>query len=121
MEKIKVAVVGLGHRGRYMGHMADYAFDFVDVVAACDVDPVLWHEKQWEMEKPMKELMPNTRFYEDYDTMLEKEDLDFVLVETGADVHAAFCAFRCHSFRGKNALGGRTEIQSAADDRSQPQ
>ena len=92
MEKIKVAVVGLGHRGRYMGHMADYAFDFVDVVAACDVDPVLWHEKQWEMEKPMKELMPNTRFYEDYDTMLEKEDLDFVLVETGADVHAAFCA-----------------------------
>ena len=91
MEKIRVAVVGLGHRGRYMVQLAKNSFDFVEIVAACDIDPALWHETQWQQKVPMKESLPGTVFYEDYNKMLEENTLDFVLVETGADVHADFC------------------------------
>ena len=90
MDKIKVAVVGLGHRGRHMAQLAQ-KFEPVEVIAACDLDAALWNETQWLQTKPMKELLPNAKFYEDYSKMLEDNDIDIVLVETGADVHADFC------------------------------
>lgn len=91
MERIRVGVVGLGHRGRYMARLAEDAFEFVDVVACCDVDPELWHVTQWLQTKPMKELLPKAQFFELYTDMLDKVQLDIVIVETGADVHASFC------------------------------
>ena len=93
MEKIRVAVVGLGHRGRHMARLAVEGFDFVEMVAACELDPALWEETQWLQTKPMKELLPGTKYYEDYDTMLKENahNLDIVMVETGADVHPDFC------------------------------
>lgn len=91
MEKIKVAIVGLGHRGRYIAKMVKGSFDFVDMVAACDIDPALWYETQWQQTQPMKDSLPDTKFYEDYSQMIAENQLDFVLVETGADVHADFC------------------------------
>ena len=66
-------------------------FDFVETVAACDIHPYNWFEKQRPFSKPMSELLPNTVFYEDYGEMLEKAKLDAVIVETGADIHADFC------------------------------
>ena len=90
MEKIRVGVVGLGHRGRQMFVLAQ-KFPFVECAAACDLFPRNWYEKQWLMDAPMSELCPNAVFYEDYDEMLEKGNLDAVIVETGADVHADFC------------------------------
>ena len=91
MEKIRFGVVGLGHRGRHMARLAKDAFDFTEFVCACDVDPALFHETQWLQTQPLRELYPDTAFYEDYNEMLAKERLDLVLVETGADVHAEFC------------------------------
>ena len=91
MEKIRFAVVGLGHRGRYMAHLVADAFDFTEFVAASDIDPLLWSEKQWLQDRALKESFPNVSFYTDYAEMLEKNELDLVLVETGADVHADFC------------------------------
>ncbi len=91
MEKIRIGVVGLGHRGRNMSRLAADAFEEVEFKAACDIDPLLWSETQWLQDKPMKELYPNTHFYTDYLEMLDKEKLDLVMVETGADVHAGFC------------------------------
>lgn len=91
MEKIRFAVVGLGHRGRYMAHLAADAFECTEFVAACDIDPLLWSEKQWLQDKALKESFPGVAFYTDYAEMLEKNELDLVLVETGADVHADFC------------------------------
>lgn len=91
MRRINVGVVGLGHRGRHMASLAKRGFEFVDIKAVCDIDPALWHETQWLQTQPMKEILPGTRFYEDYSRMLEENDLDFVMVETGADVHAEFC------------------------------
>lgn len=91
MEKFKVGVVGLGHRGRAMIMLVKNYFPCAEVTAACEIDPVLWHETQWGQPRPMKEMLEGARYYEDYDTMLASEKLDLVLVETGADVHAEFC------------------------------
>ena len=91
MKKIRLGVVGLGHRGRMMFELAGTKFDCVIPAAACDLFPRNWHEKQWLMDKPMNEIFPDAVFYESYDEMLKKAGLDAVLVETGADVHADFC------------------------------
>lgn len=91
MEKVRVGIVGLGPRGRHMISLVVDSFDFVEFVAACDIDPLLWTETQWQFTQPFKDKFPTTRFYENYDQMLDECKLDFVLVETGADVHADFC------------------------------
>ncbi|MBQ9482326.1 MAG: Gfo/Idh/MocA family oxidoreductase [Clostridia bacterium] len=91
MDKIRLGVVGLGHRGRQMFHLSGISFDYVIPVAACDLFSRNWYKKQWLMDKPMAEYFPETEFYDSYDEMLEKAGLDAVLVETGADVHANFC------------------------------
>ncbi|MBP5183122.1 MAG: Gfo/Idh/MocA family oxidoreductase [Lentisphaeria bacterium] len=90
MKKARFAVVGLGHRGRHMARLAADRFP-TEFVAACDIDPLLWSEKQWLQDTALKALYPNTKFYEKYEDMIAENDLDFVLVETGADVHADFC------------------------------
>ena len=64
MEKIRVAVVGLGHRGRHMARLVEDAFNAcATVVAACDVDPELWHVTQWLQTQPMKEILPNANIH----------------------------------------------------------
>lgn len=91
MDKIRLGVVGLGHRGRLMFKLAADGFDFVVPAAACDIIPKNWYEKQWLMDEALALTFPDTEFYENYDEMLEKANLDAVIVETGADIHAAFC------------------------------
>jgi len=90
MNKLRVGVVGLGHRGRHMLKLASI-FDCVVPAAACDILPRNWYEKQWLSDTSMAEMFPNTKFYESYDEMLDQADLDVVIVETGADIHAEFC------------------------------
>ena len=92
MDKVRVGVVGLGHRGRIMFKLAADGFDFVVPAAACDVLPRNWYEPQWLMPDALCNIFPETEFYEDYDEMLEKANLDVVFVETGCDIHAEFCA-----------------------------
>ena len=91
-KKLRVGVVGLGHRGRIMFKLAADGFDFVVPAAACDILPHNWYEKQWLMPDALSNIFPDTEFYESYDEMLEKANLDVVIVETGADIHAEFCA-----------------------------
>lgn len=90
MEKIRVGVVGLGHRGRWIFKLAQ-RFDYVECAAACDILPRNWYETRWHEDMPFSERFPNAEFYENYDEMLEKANLDIVIVETGADIHADFC------------------------------
>ena len=90
MEKIRLGVVGLGHRGREMLKMSAN-FDCVIPAAACDILPRNFYETQWLSDKPLAEMFPDMVFYEDYDKMLEEANLDLVIVETGADIHAEFC------------------------------
>ena len=90
MKKIHVGVVGLGHRGRAMAELSA-TFDCVELAAACDIKPSNWYEKQWLSTEALCNLHPETVFYEDYDQMINEANLDVVIVETGADIHAEFC------------------------------
>ena len=90
-KKLRVGVVGLGHRGRWMFRLAAQ-FDSVIPAAACDILPRNWYELCWLEEMPLVERFPDTEFYESYDEMLERANLDIIIVETGADIHAEFCA-----------------------------
>ena len=47
MKKLKVGVVGLGHRGSWMFQLACRNFDFAEACAACDIRPHNFYEKQW--------------------------------------------------------------------------
>jgi len=96
MKKVRLGVVGLGHRGRNMYALATEGFDCVEPVAACDLKSSNWFETQWLRDKPMSETVPGARFYDDYDTMLDEAGLDAVIVETGADIHAEFCRKALH-------------------------
>lgn len=91
MKKLRLGVVGLGHRGREMFCMTARAFADFEAVAACDLNPALWFESARGRE-PMAETMSGVRFYEDYRRMLDEAELDVVMVETPADCHAGFCA-----------------------------
>lgn len=93
MEKIRLAVVGLGHRGRLMARISREGFQNVEVIGACDLDPLLWTEQQYLSDRPMKDILPEATFYTNYDQMLDELEgkIDMVLVETGADVHADSC------------------------------
>ena len=90
MKKIRYGVVGMGHRGRALGQLAA-VFDCTEFAAACDIRSDNWYKQQWLSDRAMAEMFPDTVFYEDYDTMLREANLDVVIVETGADIHADFC------------------------------
>ena len=90
MEKVRVGVVGLGHRGRSILKLLAL-FDCVQIVATCDIRERNWFEQQCLSPAPMAEMFPEATFYADYNEMLEKAELDLVVVETGADIHAEFC------------------------------
>ena len=91
MKKIRFGVVGLGHRGREMGKLAA-TFECAEFAAACDLKKENWFKTQWLSNAPLAEMFPQAKFFESYDEMLERGDLDLVIVETGADIHAEFCA-----------------------------
>ena len=63
-KKLRVGVVGLGHRGRHMFKLSGEGFDFVVPAAACDIIPDNWYKQQWLSDKAMCEYFPDTVFYE---------------------------------------------------------
>ena len=97
MYDLTVGVVGLGPRGRAMLKLAAL-FDGIRIGAACDIKPENWYQQKWRSDAPLAELFPDTKFYEDYDRMLDEAGLDAVIVETGADIHAAFCISTAGSY-----------------------
>ena len=83
-ENIKLAVVGFGRRGRHMFDLANNAFDCVAPVAICD--------ERESMLLDAKKIYPGVDLYTDFGEMLDKSEIDGVLVETPASNHAVFCA-----------------------------
>ena len=94
--KFRLGSVGLGHRGRAMLKWANAGIDSFEAVAACDLNPDLFYKNVHFFYGgdmgPLKDELPNVTFYQDYGEMLEKANLDIVLVETPATCHAEFCA-----------------------------
>ena len=89
MKEIKLGIVGLNGRGHGM-LMLSSMFDCVRIEAVCEIKPELWYEPQFDTPA-LATLFTDATFYDDYDKMLEEADLDVVMVETDADIHAEFC------------------------------
>ena len=90
MYNLKIGVVGLGLRGRELTKLAAN-FEGIKIGAVCDIKPENWYKQQWLSSMPLSEMFPDAEFYDNYDTMLEQADIDLIIVETGADIHASFC------------------------------
>lgn len=90
MKKVRIGVVGLGHRGRDLIKILA-TFKNAELAAVCDILEHNWYQQQWHVDAPLAQIFPETVFYKDYDQMLNQADLDAVIVETGADIHAEFC------------------------------
>lgn len=91
MQEIRFALVGAGHRGRDMFRLGVRSAENIIPVAACDINADLWYKSQ-RNQQPMSESFPDTKFYEDFQTMLDQEKIDVLLVETPAHIHTQFCA-----------------------------
>ena len=91
-ETIKLAVVGYGsnpdrekgHAGRGHGllDLASTAFEGVEVVGICELNP--------ETLDRAREDFPHAGCFDDFDTMLEHVPMDALLIETPAHLHAKF-------------------------------
>lgn len=88
--KIRLGVVGLGHRGRFLFEVIGKS-DNVQAVAACDRNGKLWYEP-FRNDGILADRMKGIKFFEDFETMLKESSLDVLLVETPAHCHAEFCA-----------------------------
>ena len=77
MKKYRLGVVGQGGRGRGMFRWFSENFEDIEPVAACDIVPKFWYETK-ENDMTMAERRPNVAFFEDFDEMMAKADLDIL-------------------------------------------
>lgn len=78
MQKIKVAIIGLGNMG--INHLRVYTtFPHVNVVALCDIS-----EKRLEH---IRKLCPNAKTYTDYGKMFQNQELDCVSIVVPTQFH----------------------------------
>ena len=94
MREFRLGCVGLGGRGRGMMEWVSNGIDNIKAVAACDNDPDKFYKPFDEgnrLAPSFQELFPGVQYFRDYDEMLEKADLDIVMVETPANCHTEFC------------------------------
>lgn len=94
MREFRIGCVGIGGRGRSMIQWVSDGIDHVKAVAVCDSDPDKFYKPFFngnDTVPPLQETLPGVTYYQDYDEMLEKADLDIVMVETPATCHTEFC------------------------------
>lgn len=90
---IKVAILGYGRSGSGLHADPIEKLDDFEMTAVCDIDPKA-------REKALKRF--GCRVYEDYSEMLDKEDLDLVVIVTRSSQH---CKMACDCLKaGKNVL-----------------
>jgi predicted dehydrogenase len=93
MATIRTAILGYGRNGSTMHAGGIEAMPEMEMIAACDIDP--------ERRKQAEERFDCTT-YEDYKQMLEKEQLDLVVIVTRSDQH---CDMTCDCLEaGVNVL-----------------
>ncbi|MBQ0105082.1 MAG: Gfo/Idh/MocA family oxidoreductase [Armatimonadetes bacterium] len=92
MEKVKAGIVGYGGLGHvHAGSLV--IFDDVQVTCVCDIDPKKFEEKDSEINFEIKKEkldISKVNTYEDFDEMLEKEEIDILVSALPTDLHADF-------------------------------
>lgn len=85
MKKAKIALIGVGRQGKnYIKLFLDGEIENAMLISVCDIDP--------EKLRLFKLKYPNISTYESYEDMMNKEDLDGVIVVTPHYSHPKICA-----------------------------
>lgn len=113
MNKLKMAVIGLGHMGRVMIHrlLPQYA-ERIELVALCDSD-------ESSLQKEVEAAGISPRLYTDYRQLLDEVSLDLVYIAVPPSLHydVAKIAFEkgIHVFCEKPLANSLTEARSLVE------
>jgi predicted dehydrogenase len=80
---VKFALIGTGDMGR--GHLRQYQKEFLDLKALCDINP---KRRAAAADLMVKQGWPKPNEYDDWQEMLQKEDLEAVQIATPLWTHA---------------------------------
>ena len=84
-DRLTIGAIGMRHRGSFVTHKA---LPYGDVVALCDVD-------QQIAEKAKEEFGGKADLYEDYRALLDRQDIDVVIIATPDHWHAVQAIDAC--------------------------
>lgn len=85
MDRVQIAVVGLGRMGKRHVHTLLHRTPFAQVVAVCTNQQ---HEIEWAQQNEEYKTF-GIKVFEDYDTMLDQSGLQAVWISTSTDVHSS--------------------------------
>jgi predicted dehydrogenase len=105
---VKLALIGTGDMGS--GHLRQMQKDYIDLKALCDINP---KRRATAVENMVKAGWAKPAEYDDWREMLQKEDLEAVLVATPLWTHAEI-AVGCLD-AGKHVLCEKMMAKSPAD------
>lgn len=105
---VKIALVGTGDMGR--GLLNQYQKEFCDLKALCDINP---KRRASQVEAMVKKGWPKPNEYDDWQEMLQKEDLEAVHIATPLWTHAAIAVAALNA--GKHVLCEKMMAKSAAE------
>jgi len=105
---VKIALVGTGDMGK--GLLAQYQKEFCDLKALCDINPKRRAAQADTMEKKG---WTRPREYDDWQEMLQKEDLEAVHIATPLWTHSTIAVGALNA--GKHVLCEKMMAKSAAE------
>ena len=105
---VKAAVIGTGGMGR--GLIAQCQKEFIELKALCDINP---RRRRGVAETMVKAGWPQPKEYEDWREMLQKEDLEAVIIATPLWSHAEITVGCLDA--GKHVLCEKMMAKSEAD------
>ena len=105
---VKIALVGTGDISR--GLLAQYQKEFCDLKALCDINP---RRRAQAVENMVKKGWPKPNEYDDWQDMLQKEDLEAVHVATPLWTHAAITVGALNA--GKHVLCEKMMAKTEAE------
>lgn len=80
---VKFALIGTGDMGN--GHLSQYQKEFLDLKAVCDINP---KRRAAAVDKMVKKGWPKPNEYDNWQDMLQKEDLEAVQIATPLWTHS---------------------------------
>lgn len=87
MEKLKVGSIGVGRLGYQHAENVAYRIPNAELIAVCDINK--------ERAKEVAKQLGAKEFYSDYKEMLEKSDIDAVLITNTSSEHCACIKAAC--------------------------
>lgn len=106
--QVRIALIGTGDMGR--GLLSRYQKEFCDLKALCDINP---NRRGKVAEQMVKNGWPKPNEYDDWQEMLQKEDLEAVHIATPLWTHAEMTVTSLNA--GKHVLCEKMMAKTAAE------